>query len=328
MSLLKKISKRYDELIVVEDVSLAGGGARPVYNYYNRQLVKKEKNILLIRMVYKNSLLKLIYCSFLTDKILINSVICFKYWAVILICYLKKNTVIYVHDTAPHIVPFSQKYPAKFKHFLRLLNRRKVGFVSEWQAEYFLKKVDIPRYKVIYNTINFPYEKPAGNMITLAMIGYQSEYKNVSFFSKVADEAYNQKLPYKFIWIGGKGGDTTGFYYSEHVEWLGNQDQVMDILNQVDVFLFTSHTDSFPLVFAEALFKGKRIVSYTENGFATHIAKLSGCKLYNSLNEKLAINMVKEVLKEPVDIIKHKELAYDLCSIENFEKRLEELFAE
>ena len=327
MSFFKKLGQRYDELIVVEDVSLSGGGARPIFNYYNRQLSKKEKKLTLVRLVYKNSFIKLLYLAFFSDKVIINSVICFKYWVVIIICYAKKNTVIYVHDTAPHIVPFSKMYPAKFKHFLRLLNKRKVGFVSEWQAEYFLKQVDIPRYKVIYNTINFPYEKPAGDLILLAMIGYQSEYKNVSFFSKVADEAYNQKLPYKFIWVGGKGGDTTGFYYSEHVDWIGDQDQVMDILNHVDIFLFTSHTDSFPLVFAEALFKGKKIVSYTENGFASHIAKLKGCKLYDVLDEKLALKKVQEVLQEPVDPAKHKELAYHLCSIENFEKRLEELFA-
>lgn len=325
MPILKKLGRRYDELIIVDDLSITGGGARPILNYYDQQKLKKKKNIILVRLVYKNSFIKLIYFAFKSDKIIINSIICFKQWLVILICYLKKNTIIYIHDTAPHIEPFAKKYPSKYRHFIKLLQKRKIAFVSEWQAEYFLKMASIPRYKVIYNNINFPYEKPLGNLITLAMVAYQSEYKNVPFFSKVADEAYRQHLPYKFIWIGGQAEDTE-FYHSPHVEWLGNQEQVMDILNYVDILLFTSHTDSFPLVFAEALFKGKKIVSYTGNGFASHISKLKGCKLYNSLDEKLVIRTIEEVLKEDVDIEKHKQLAYHLCSIENFEKRLEELF--
>jgi glycosyltransferase involved in cell wall biosynthesis len=310
----------------VEDVSLSGGGARPIFNYYNSQLAKKKKEIILIRLVYKNSLIKLIYLAFFSEKIIINSLICFKYWTVILICYLKKNTIIYVHDSAPHTKPFAERHPLKFKHFLRLLQKRKVAFVSEWQSKYFLQQVSIPRYKIIYNNINFPYERSTENTITIAMVAYQNENKNVSFFSKVADEAFNQKLPYTFNWAGGQGGETAGLYHSQNVQWLGDQEHVMDILNNIDVFLFTSQADSFPLVFAEVLFKGKRIVSYTENGFASHITSLKGCKLYNSFNENIVLSKIEEVLKETVDVHKHKELAYSLCSIENFENRLEEVF--
>lgn len=325
MGFLKKLAGRYDELIVVDDISISGGGARPVLNYFNHQRLTTQKKIAFVRLVYKNSIIKLVYFALRSDRVIINSIICFKHWLVILICYTKKNTVVYIHDTAPHTEPFAKQYPLKFKHFLKILQIRKVAFVSEWQAEYFLKMISIPRYKVIYNNINFPYEKASEKVITLAMIAYQSGYKNVSFFSKIADEAYKQNLPYKFIWIGGQAEDTE-FYHSSHVEWLGNQEQVMDILNNVDVFLFTAHTDSFPLVFAEALFKGKRIVSYTENGFASHIGVLKGCKLYSQLDEKLVLKTVEEVLHETVDTAEHKALAYKLCSIENFEKRLEELF--
>ena len=327
MSVFKKLREKYDELIVVEDVSLSGGGARPVFNYYNQQLAKKNKRMALVRLVYRNSFLKLIYLAFFSDKIIINSITCFKHWIVILICYAKKNTIIYVHDCAPHADPFAKKYPLKYKYFLRLLQKRKVAFVSEWQSRYFLDKISIPRYKIIYNNVNFPYERSTENSITIAMVAYQNENKNVSFFSKVADESCRQQLPYKFIWAGGQGGETTGLYHSQHVQWLGDQEHVMDVLNNIDVFLFTSQADSFPLVFAEALFKGKKIVSYSQNGFARFIAELKGCKIYNSFNEEHVLNMIAEVLKENVDTARHKELAYHLCSIENFEKRLEDLFS-
>ena len=323
----KKSGKKYDELIVVEDLTFSGGGARPIINYYNHQLANPGKKLSLVRLVYRNSFIKLLFRAFQSEKIIINSLTCFKYWAVIFVCYAKKNTIIYVHDSAPHTEPFAKGYPYKYRLFLKLLQKRKVAFVSEWQSKYFLERIHIPRYKIIYNNVNFSYERPAAvGVTTVGMIAYQNENKNVSFFSRVADEAYKKGLPYRFIWVGGQGGEMNDLYHSPHVEWLGNQEHVMDTLNHIDVFLFTSQADSFPLVFAEALFKGKKIVSYDQNGFAVFIEKLKGCKLYDSFDEGLVLSLIAEVVKESVDIKEHKELAYHLCSMENFEKRLEELF--
>jgi hypothetical protein len=320
-------AKKYDELIVVEDLTFSGGGARPIINYYNQQVLKTNKKLALVRLVYKNSFIKLLYFSFQSERIIVNSLTCFKYWAVIFVCYAKRNTIIYVHDAAPHTEPFAKKYPFRFRLFLKLLQKRKVAFVSEWQSKYFLQRVSIPRYKIIYNNINFPYERPSPeNITTIGMIAYQNENKNVSFFSRVADEAYKRNLPYQFMWVGGQGGEINELYHSTHVQWLGDQEHVMDILNSIDVLLFTSRADSFPLVVAEALSKGKRIVSYTENGFASHIAGLQGCRLFDSFNESVALDMIEQVIKENVDEQKHKDLAYHLCSMENFEKRLRELF--
>lgn len=320
--------KKYDELIVVEDLTFSGGGARPIINYYNHQSLKANKKLALVRLVYRNSFIKLLYYSFQSENIIINSLTCFKYWSVILVSYAKKNTIIYVHDSAPHTEPFAKKYPLRFNLFLKLLKKRKVAFVSEWQSKYFLQRVSIPRYKIIYNNINFPYESPGTeNITTIGMIAYQNENKNVSFFSKVADEAYKRNLPYRFTWVGGQGGEIDNLYHSKHVQWLGDQEHVMDTLNNIDVLLFTSQADSFPLVVAEALSKGKKIVSYTQNGFADHIANLQGCRLYDSFDESLVLDMLGQVLKENIDKEKYKNLIYYLCSIENFEKRLEELFA-
>lgn len=319
--------KKYDELIVVEDLTFSGGGARPIINYYNVQSVKAQKKLALVRLVYRNSFLKLLYYAINTKKVIINSLTCFKYWGVILVCYAKKNTIIYVHDSAPHTEPFAEKYPLKFKLFLKLLQIRKVAFVSEWQAKYWLDKLSIPRYRIIYNNVNFSYEPLAGEKkITIGMIAYQNKNKNVSFFSKVADESHNKGLPYHFVWVGGQGGEMKDLYHSPHVAWLGDQEHIMDTLNSIDVLLFTSMADSFPLVMAEALFKAKRIVSYTQNGFADYIVNLPGCRLYNSFNEEKVLECIQEVLRENVEEEKHKALARRLCSMENFEKRLDELF--
>lgn len=326
MHLFERLEK-YDELIVVEDLTFSGGGARPIINYYNQQINQSRKKIKLVRLVYKNSFLKLIYLGLRSKIIIINSLTCFKYWSVLIICSAKKNSIIYLHEAAPHTEPFAKEHPYKFKLFLSLLQKRKVAFVSEWQSKYFLNMVSIPRYKIIYNNFNFPYEKGIDkNIFTIGMIAYQNKNKNVSFFSKVADEAFNKNLPYKFIWVGGQGGDISNLYHSKHVEWLGDQEHVMDIMNNIDVVLFTSMADCFPLVLAEALSKGKRIVSCSENGFASFVAPLKGCKLFTTFDEALVINLISEAITETVDEQKNKQLVYDLCSMENFTTRLEELF--
>ncbi len=328
MLLLRGLRRKYHELIVLKDYTLMGGSARPIYNYYKHQLATSEKKIALLRLVYRHSYLKLLYLSLFSDRVIINGISCFNYWIVLFICFAKRNLIIYLHEAAPHAEPFAEKSPLKFKLFVQLLNNKKVAFVSEWQRQYFQKFVDIQRYKIIYNNMNFPYTRSGDeNIVTVGMVAYQSRYKNVSFFSKVADEAARRILPYKFIWVGGEGGEMKEMYHSEQVEWLGDQEHVMDTLNSIDILLFTSYGDTFGLVLTEALFKGKRIVSYAENGLSPFITELKGCRIYDKFDEALVLKFLDEVLKETVDINKHKELAYYLCSMENFEKRLEEIFA-
>jgi glycosyltransferase involved in cell wall biosynthesis len=158
------------------------------------------------------------------------------------------------------------------------------------------------------------------------MIGYQTENKNVSFFSKVADRSVGKGLPYQFVWIGGYAGETKKLYRSKNVLWVGDQDQVMDTLNSIDILLFTSCSDTFGLALAEALVKGKRIVSYVENGLAPFLEKLKGCRIYKCFDEEVVLACIEEVCQEKVDVHRHQELAMELCSMQNFEQRLNDLF--
>lgn len=328
MSIFNRIGKQYDELIVLQDFTFTGGSARPIYNYYRHQLATSTKNIKLLRLVNKHSVLKLIFFSLFSKHVIVNGISCFQHWAIILLCYFKKNVIIYLHEAAPHTEPLARKHPIKFKYFYKLLNKRKVAFVSEWQRQYFLQFAAIPRYKIIYNNINFPYERPPDSTITtIAMIAYQSKAKNVSFFSKVADAAAQKQLPYEFIWVGGKVIGMEELYHSPQVKWIGDQEHIMDTLNAIDILLFTSCSDTFGLVLTEAMFKGKRIVTYNENGLAPFIAKLKGCRVYDRFDEDIVLHLIDEVLREEVDVQAHRELTNYLCDIENFEKRLEELLS-
>lgn len=323
-----KPDKKYSELIILHDYTLAGGSGRPIYNYYKHKLATSAEKIALLRMTSRNSYLKLFYLAYSSRRIIVNGISCFRYWPVLLICFLNKNLIIYLHEAAPHVEPFAKSNPVKFKLFIRLLGKRKVAFVSEWQRQYFLKFTPVPNYKIIYNNITFPYIRPADEHITtVAMIGYQSKYKNVSFFSKVADASAAENLPYRFVWVGGEGGEMKEMYHSKNVHWLGDQEHVMDTLNSIDVLLFTSYGDTFGLVLTEALFKGKRIVSYRENGLAPFLEQLQGCRIYDRFDEGLVLKLLHEATQEAVDLAAHQKLCFDLCSMANFERRLDELFS-
>ncbi|WP_158513011.1 glycosyltransferase [Flavisolibacter tropicus] len=310
------------------DFTLAGGASRPIYNYYKHQQESAGKRMVLLRLFTRRSFLKLWYYGFLSERIIINGLPCFNYWQVLLLCVLKRGVVIYLHEAAPHVEPFAQRHALKFKAFCWMLRNRKVAFVSEWQRHYFLKWTTVPRYKIVYNNINFPYEQKAEKgKITIAMVGYQSRYKNAGFFSKVADEAVNRYLPYEFIWIGGEGGEMSQMYHSPNVRWLGDLEHVMDALNSIDILFFTSYGDTFGLVITEALYKGKKVVSFIENGLAPFVSKLKGCRVYEQFDESLVLELIDQVLKEEVNVKEHRDLVEHLCSMDNFKSRLEELFA-
>ena len=116
-------------------------------------------------------------------------------------------------------------------------------------------------------------------------------------------------------------------YHSVNVKWLGDQEHVMDSLNSIDVLLFTSYGDTFGLVITEALYKGKKVVSYVENGLATFIKKLKGCRVYDRFDEGLVLELIDQVLKEEVNVKEHRQMVEHLCSMHHFKTRLDELFS-
>jgi glycosyltransferase involved in cell wall biosynthesis len=318
---------RYKEIIVIEDYTFAGGSARPIYTYYRHKINRGENDILFLRLTLRRSLLKLLLLLLFKNRIIINGISAFHYWTVFLVCFLKKDVIVYLHEAAPHVEPFIKQNPWKFRLFRRVLQKKKIAFVSEWQRKYFEQLAPVKRSKLVYNAIGFPnLEGFSKNEINIVMIAFQSRYKNVPFFSKVADLAKEKNLPYKFHWIGGEGGDMNQMYHSPHVNWMGDQEQIMDLLNHFDVFFFPSYGDTFGLVLIEALYKGKRIVSYRENGLAPHLEVLDGCKVFDRLNEDEALNDIAAVLKDEVDINQHRALAYELCDVRKLEERLNDLF--
>lgn len=328
MNPLKRFA-RYREVILIDDYTFSGGGGRPIYTYYRYKVNEGHTDILFLRLALRGSLFKVLLLLFFRKKIVVNGIATFRHWSVYFVCLFKKNVVIYLHEAAPHVEPFRKGNPLKFRLFRHFLANRKIAFVSEWQQKYFEGFCKIPRAKIVFNALNFPaVPAQTGKAVKIASVGFQSGYKNVDFFSKVADEAARRNLPFAFYWVGGAGGDVKQFYHSPHVHWLGDQDQVMDILNHVDLLFFPSYGDTFGLVLIEAMYKGLRVVSYKENGLAPFIKDLKGCRVFDRFIEEEVLDHIAAVLNEEVDLVRNRTLAYELCGVQNMEKRLDAFFQE
>jgi glycosyltransferase involved in cell wall biosynthesis len=319
--------RQYREVILIDDYTFSGGGGRPIYTYYRYKVNQGHTDILFLRLATRGSLFKVFLLLFFQKRIIVNGIATFRHWSVYPVCFLKKNVIIYLHEAAPHVEPFRQGNPLKFRFFKYFLGHRKIAFVSDWQQRYFEGFTRIPKARVVFNALNFPaLPEQEEAVIKIGSIGFQSRYKNIDFYSKVADEAVRRGLPYRFYWVGGEGGEMKQIYHSPQVIWLGDQDQVMDMLNHFDVIFFPSYGDTFGLVLIEALFKGKRIVSYVENGLAPFLKVQPACRVYDVMDETEALKNIGAVLKENVDLDKHRALAYELCDVRKLESRLQAFF--
>lgn len=319
--------KKYKEIIIVQDYTFSGGGARPIYTYYRNQVNKGHEDVLMLRLIEKRSVIKLLLLLFFKNRFIVNGIAPFYSWITYVICFLKNSVIIYLHEAGPHVDAFKQSHSVKGWLFEKLLQRKKVAFVSEWQQQYFQEHYQLGKTKILYNAMFMP-RLQTNDTVNICMIAYQTRNKNVDFFSRVADHAAQKGLPYKFYWIGGDGGESKSLYHSEHVTWLGDQDQILDLLNHFQVLLFTSQSDTFGLVLMEAVYKGKYIVTYKENGLAQYLKNLQGCRVFNEFDEERVLNDIASVLHDKVDIQANRELADRLCNVEYLEKRLNDFFTE
>lgn len=321
------LNDRYSKVIIIEDFTPTGGGGRPIYNYYRHKQAKGD-NILFFRLNYRFNFLKVIIIFlFYKKEIIINGITAFKFWSVLFFSLFKKNIIIYLHEAEPHVEPFRINHPFKFRVFKKILDKRRIAFCSDWQKQYFKQFSFLPNSKIIYNTFSFPAKLKLDRKLSICMVGYQTVNKNVSFFSELADRARTTNENFKFIWVGGDGGEGDKVYKSNNVLWVGDQDNVLEFLNQVDIFLFTSKADCFPLALLEAMSKHKKIVTYCENGIASFLTNIQGCEVYYEFDHDKILQLISNVITQKVDVEAYDKLLYDLCSMESFERRLNDFAA-
>ncbi len=139
------------------------------------------------------------------------------------------------------------------------------------------------------------------NNLTIATTGRVSYQKNPTLFNKIAENFPN----IKFIWIGT--GDLEDKLTSSNITITGwkNKDELMQILNESDIFILTSLWEGLPISLLEAMALKKPCIVSNVIGNKDVINNKGNGFICNNLDE--FIRTIKEIQKNK----------YDLSSIAN-----------
>jgi hypothetical protein len=143
-----------------------------------------------------------------------------------------------------------------------------------------------------------PGERPR-----IVMVGSMQDRKGLDLFSRVAELAYAQGLPWRFAWIGHKTwriGPST--LLSDRVEWMGalSRDRVREELAASDVFFLSSVDDPMPLSVVEAVQQRLRTVTYHRVGSREVLEGVPGYRSFAEYTPEAALDALRHVLDEEV----------------------------
>ncbi|USQ83128.1 glycosyltransferase family 4 protein [Streptomyces phaeoluteigriseus] len=218
-----------------------------------------------------------------------------------------KSVVVYAHETE-YVMNFEGSRNApRHQEMVGLLPGLKVLCVSNAQADMF-RGLGVSDPVVVYNTVprdahRARARRTPGARPRVVMVGSMQDRKGLDLFSRVAELAYGQGLPWRFAWIGQKTwriGSTT--LLSDRVEWMGalSRERVREELAASDVFFLSSVDDPMPLSVVEAVQQRLRTVTYHRVGSREVLDGVSGYRSFPEYTPEAALDALRRVLDDEV----------------------------
>ncbi len=157
---------------------------------------------------------------------------------------------------------------------------------------------------------------PAGAPV-VGSVGRLSRQKSPLDFVRVAEATLKSTPDAHFLWAGSGPLDADVYRLSQNlgiassIHWLGQRNDVPELLKIMDVFLLTSYWEGFPLVLLEAMSAGVPVVAtdilgtreavlHAESGWLAapgDIVGLSGC-VVNLLQDPVQAERFAQVAAE------------------------------
>ncbi|MEU6350015.1 glycosyltransferase family 4 protein [Streptomyces sp. NPDC047072] len=239
-----------------------------------------------------------------------------------------KSVVLYAHETE-YVMNFEGgQHTLRHEEMLRLLPKLKVLCVSTSQADMF-RQLGVSDPVVVYNTVprdthRARARRTPGERPRIVMVGSMQDRKGLDLFSRVAELAYTQGLPWRFAWIGHKTwriGPST--LLSDRVEWMGalSRDRVREELAASDVFFLSSVDDPMPLSVVEAVQQRLRAVTYHRVGSREVLEGVAGYRSFAEYTPEAALEALRRVLDEEVSETDYQDVE-DLFDIDAFAARM------
>lgn len=210
-------------VLVGYDFQSEGGAWRSIYRYFRHGEARGEA-LMLIDRRKQGTWRQLLGAVLFSPRILINGIGGFYRWEGILACLLRKDILIYLHDTAHSVGAYARLHPWKFRLFRHILKRNTLLCVSEQMQAYYRKEFGVSRSQVVHEAVALPTPPdfdPAFRHVV--MVGSLDERKGVPLYSEVAAMAAAKNLPWQFHWVGALASQSLG-KLSGAVHWWGWQD--------------------------------------------------------------------------------------------------------
>lgn len=311
--------RAYAVVILVHEWRSPGGAWRSMHTFYEA-LLAQGKPVRLVHRKQPGSLKVLLGAARYSPKLVVNGMSAFLHWETLLLCWLRKDCYLYLHDTEYMLAEMERTYPCKYRWLRFLLGRNPVLCVSEAMAKLYQERFGATTH-VVYETLPPLAEADFNPAKTnIVMVGTQNARKGVELFSKVADLAKANGHSWAFHWIGGQRHP--GLYYSENVNWLGWVDGPQHLLRQAAAMLLTSVDDPFPLSALEAIRAGTRCVVYEKTGTSEVVSGIQGCQVFHDHTPESALAALEAALSENVDTEAYAKLADTVYGEQVFTERM------
>jgi len=325
--MIASLRKTYDfdgPVIIGYAFFVANGGWRSIYNYFRMREAAGQPARLIDRRNMR-TFRQLVAAFFFARHVIFNSLDCFWRWEAILFCLLRRDTLVYLHDTEHTLNGFARDHPFKHRFLALILKRNRVLCVSTTAADLYQKRFGSHRTLVIYENLadrKRPEFEPG--LKHIVMTGVLDPRKGVDLFSSVADHAKALGRPWRFHWLGGIHAKDAG-HYSSTVTWWGWVDNVEEFLSQADVFFLSSKDDPFPLSCLEAIRARRRCIAYTGTGVAEVMRGIRGCSVYLEHTKSAAFAALEQVLAEEPDEAAYARLHEDFINVASFSGRMDQI---
>jgi glycosyltransferase involved in cell wall biosynthesis len=289
-----------DLVIVGYSLYSEGGDWRSIHLYF-RDAQQKGRRVHLVDGRRGDGLRQLLAAGAFAPRIIVNALASLEHWPCALLCLLRRDTFIYLHETEHALDQFQRQHPLHYRLLARVLRNNPLLCVSRQAEALYQQRFGSTRTHVVYENVRAPEAAIfAPGRRQVVMVGSMDARKGVDLFSRVADLAAGKFPEWQFHWIGG--GAHGPLYLSEHVRWHGWQPAASAFLAQADAFFLSSVDDPCPLAALEALALGKRCVAYGHTGIAELVQGIAGCEVYQAYSPEAALAALNRAFQCEVDL--------------------------
>lgn len=322
---LRAVIARYRaaKLIIIGYGFDAPGGAWRSIQHYHSFMATKGENVIRIARRSKYSARQMFMAFLAGRRVLFNGLDCFFHFETILFCLLRRDILIYLHETEYVFTEFKNTHPVRFNWVKRLIPKCRICCVSKRQEKYIRDTFGATKTHVIYENIMPPSPDVFDDSkTTILMVGSVEKRKGATLFSDLADLAREQGRDWNFCWVG-PAHNTHDVRMSENVQWIGARPDVFPFLERCSLFFLSSLDDPFPLASLEALSLHRKCVVYRNTGLAEVLESVDGCGVYESHDAETALATIDKAMATDLDIAKVDEINKGISSVSSFADRMD-----